>query len=161
MTGSAPDRRSAVVLLVHHGDAVAPDVDPQRPLSSLGRRQAEWLATYAHDAGIRPTAIWHSGKLRARQTAEPFLLICNPGAEFRAVRGLRPEDRAEAVREVLVGEAEDIAIVSHMPVLPAIAEALIGERVEFPLNGMMLLERLGPMSYRMRWRVSPANDETR
>ena len=78
---------------VHHADAVGPDVDPQRPLSpTLGRTQAAALAERVKAAGFKPASIWHSGKLRARQTAESFLQACNPFAEFRMVRGLRPDD---------------------------------------------------------------------
>jgi len=91
------------VHLVHHANAVDSSVDPQRPLSSLGLTQAEWLARMASEAGVRPGTIWHSGKLRARQTAEAFLRACNPFAQFAMVRGLRPEDPPQWVRDVLEG----------------------------------------------------------
>jgi phosphohistidine phosphatase len=58
------------VILVHHADAVGPEVDPQRPLSSLGQQQAQAVANQLKARGSAPSAIWHSGKLRARQTAE-------------------------------------------------------------------------------------------
>ena len=60
------------LLLVHHGDAVGPGVDPMRPLSSVGRAATERLAGLAAQRGVKPDVIWHSGKLRARQTAELF-----------------------------------------------------------------------------------------
>ena len=50
------------VCLVHHADAVGPQVDTQRPLSERGHQQAEWLATYVKGLGFMPAAIWHSGK---------------------------------------------------------------------------------------------------
>ena len=87
------------VYLVHHADAVGPDVDPQRPLSALGRTQAAALADRVRGAGFAPASIWHSGKLRARQTAEYFLQTCNPFAEFRMVRGLRPDDPPDWMRD--------------------------------------------------------------
>jgi phosphohistidine phosphatase SixA len=66
------------VFLVHHADALGPHVDPQRTLSRAGIRQADLLAAQAKARGVVPALIWHSGKLRSRQTAEAFLLACNP-----------------------------------------------------------------------------------
>ncbi len=81
-----------MLYLVHHGDAVGPDVDPMRPLSERGRAQVDALAREAGSRGAKPDVIWHSGKLRARQTAEAYWRCCNPLASFSAVRGLQPTD---------------------------------------------------------------------
>jgi phosphohistidine phosphatase len=71
-------------ILVHHAEAVGPEVDPQRPLSARGRDQAERLAEGLQARGVVPAAIWHSGKLRSKQTAEAFLRR-SPFADFRMV----------------------------------------------------------------------------
>jgi phosphohistidine phosphatase len=119
------------VCLVHHADAVGPAEDPLRPLSELGHQQAERLAASARDRGVRPAAIWHSGKLRARQTAEAFLRACNPFAEFRMVRGLRPDDPPEWMRHELVAESRDVLLVGHMPSIAALARTLVRMRPRF------------------------------
>jgi phosphohistidine phosphatase len=129
------------VFLVHHADAVGPDVDSQRPLSSLGRQQAEALAAKLGAAGCVPAAIWHSGKLRARETAEAMLRVCSPFAEFKMVRGLRPDDPPEWMRDVLRAETRDVMIVGHMPSLPAIAASLSLSATHFPLHGALSFER--------------------
>ncbi|MEQ1910662.1 MAG: histidine phosphatase family protein, partial [Vicinamibacterales bacterium] len=72
--------------LAHHGDAVGPGVDIRRPLSDAGRADTERVAAAAAARGAKPIVIWHSGKLRARQTAEIFWRACNPLAEFSATR---------------------------------------------------------------------------
>ena len=54
------------VYLAHHGHAVNPDVDSQRPLSRKGRDQVETLSSQAAGRDVHPDVIWHSGKLRAR-----------------------------------------------------------------------------------------------
>jgi phosphohistidine phosphatase len=79
-----------VLYLVHHGDAVGPDVNPMRPLSDRGRVESDMLAQKAAERGVKPDIIWHSGKLRARQTAECYWKRCNPLATFSAARGLQP-----------------------------------------------------------------------
>ena len=129
------------VYLVHHGNAVRADVDSQRPLSALGLRQAEWVATQAKAAGFTPAVIWHSGKRRARETAEAFLRICSPFAEFKMVRGLRPDDPPEWMRDELAGESRDLVVAGHMPHLSGLAMLLSPDARDFPLNGAMVFER--------------------
>ena len=140
------------LFLVHHAEAVGPSVDPQRPLSSAGHAHAGALAASARDAGVKPDAIWHSGKLRARQTAEAFWRACNPFASLKMVRGLRPEDSAVWVRDLLLVEEQDVLLVGHMPNLPALLELLTGES-RFPLHGLVWLEREdgAAFSERRRW----------
>jgi phosphohistidine phosphatase len=142
------------VYLVHHAEALGPNLDPQRPLSTRGVKQAEWLAGFAREKGARPAIIWHSGKLRARQTADAFWRACNPLAEVRLVRGLRPEDPPEWMRDALEAEELDVLLVGHMPQLPELAELLAGSR-GFPAHGMVALERTGPRVYAERWRAEP------
>jgi phosphohistidine phosphatase len=142
------------VFLVHHAIAVGADVDTQRPLSSVGQEQAASLAAMASDKHVVPAAIWHSGKLRARQTAEAFWRTCNPFAEFRMVRGLRPEDPPDWMRDALEGEERDVLLAGHMPHMAALATVLAGS-VNFPINGMIALERVGPRRYEERWRLTP------
>src|SRR5581483_4328614 len=103
------------VYLVHHGAAVGPEIDPRRPLSPVGRAGVDRLAELAAARGARPVVVWHSGKLRARQTAEAFRRACNPLAEFGATKDLQPDDPPLWMRDRLRGEARDILIAGHFP----------------------------------------------
>jgi phosphohistidine phosphatase len=146
------------VFLVHHGDAVGPGVDPQRPLSDLGRRQAAAHAEVVRAMGFAPDAIWHSGKLRSRETAEAFLRVCAPFAEFKMIRGLHPEDPPEWLRDELAAETRDVLLVGHMPHIARLTYMLSGGAAEMPLNGMVGFER----SPDGRWRViSGSGDRAR
>jgi phosphohistidine phosphatase len=142
MSDSPEPRR---LVLVHHGDAVPEQIDPQRPLSPWGRERVERLAQNAAARGVRPAVVWHSGKLRARQTAEAYWRACNALAELRAMGGLRPDDGPWQLRDHLLGESRMVMIVGHMPHLPrALGFLTTGDdnaRVEFPLNGLVILER--------------------
>jgi phosphohistidine phosphatase len=131
--------------LVHHADAVGPDVDPLRPLSSQGRARVEALAQRAAARGVKPAVIWHSGKLRARQTAEFFWRICQPLAQFSAMRGLQPDDPPRWIADTLMGETRDIMLVGHMPHLSGLLTLLIsgqsGAAVpDFPSHGIVELQ---------------------
>src|SRR3982074_3454896 len=112
------------LFLVHHGAAVGPEVDPQRPLSPVGQLAVARAAADAAAGGARPTVVWHSGKLRARQTAEAFWRACNALAEFSATRDLQPDDPPEWIRDRLRGETRDIAIAGHFPYLPQLLALL-------------------------------------
>jgi phosphohistidine phosphatase len=129
--------------LVHHGDAVGPEVDPQRPLSAVGRASVDFLAGKTAARGVHPTVVWHSGKLRSKQTAEAFWRACNPLAEFSATRDLQPGDPPEWIRDRLLGETRDILLVGHFPHLPRLFALLLGQpeasAPEFPSHGLVTL----------------------
>ena len=146
-----------MLYLVHHGDALGPDVDPLRPLSERGRAATLLLADEAARRGARPEAIWHSGKLRARQTAEAFWKVCNPFAAMSAERALQPDDPPGWMRDRLIGETRDLMIVGHMPHLPRLLRLLRGEDPEmsattFPQHGVVALEAAGD-SWKEMWRI--------
>lgn len=143
------------VFLVHHADAVGPHVDPQRPLSEMGHMQASALSRTAHDAGVKPSIIWHSGKLRTRQTGEAFLTACNPFAAFKMVRGLAPDDPVDWIADAIEAEDQDVMVVGHMPHLGVLAIRLAQSAGPFPLHGLICLERLGERHYVERWRAEP------
>ena len=129
-----------MLYLVHHAHALAPDVDHMRPLSSLGRGQAERVARAALARGAKPAAVWHSGKLRAKQTAE----IC--------WRTLNPEIPAESPTP----GASGVLIAGHMPHLPRLLRRLTTGRrdglADFPQHGCVALERTGDR-WEERWRI--------
>jgi phosphohistidine phosphatase len=145
--------------LVHHGDAVGADIDPMRPLSYRGRAGVDLLAQKAAERGVKPDVIWHSGKLRARQTAEAYLMRCNPFATFAAARGLQPNDPTGWIVDAITGERRTILLAGHFPYLPRLLGRLIAgdpdaDPVEFPLNGIVALEDVDG-KWVERWRMKP------
>jgi phosphohistidine phosphatase len=153
------------LVIVHHGDAVGPEVDPRRPLSPSGREAVDRLAADAASRGVKPAVIWHSGKLRAKETAEAFWRACNPFAEFSATRDLQPGDQPEWMRDRLRGETRDILIAGHYPHLPKLVTLLLtagperpgphDEPPPFPQNGVVALETGDAgATWRELWRLS-------
>jgi phosphohistidine phosphatase len=145
------------LFLVHHGDAVAAEVDPRRPLSPKGRTDVERLAAEAAALGARPQVVWHSGKLRARQTAEVFWRACNALAEFSAAKDLQPDDPPKWIRERLRKDSRDLMIAGHFPHLPRLLALLItgGEAgADFPLHGVVaLVTQDEGATWRELWRL--------
>jgi phosphohistidine phosphatase len=130
------------LFLVHHGAAVGPDVDPRRPLSLSGRLSVDQLAAEAATRGARPAVVWHSGKLRAKQTAEAYWRACNALAELSASKDLQPDDPPQWIRDRLRGETRDVLIAGHFHHLPRLLSLLVsgGEAgADFPLHGAVAL----------------------
>jgi phosphohistidine phosphatase len=142
-----------MLFLVHHADAVDPSLDPQRPLTERGQGHAHRLATHAAERGVKPAVIWHSGKLRARQTAEHFWRACNPLAEFSAARNLQPGDPPQWAVDAVTGETRDVMLVGHMPHIARLL-ALLTETAPtapFPLHGLVVLQE-GATGWTEVWR---------
>lgn len=146
-----------MVFLLHHADAVPPDVDHMRPLSGLGRAQADLVIAQVLARGARPATIWHSGKLRARQTAEVAWRTLNPFASFGAARGLQPDDDPDTMAVALDAETTDVLVAGHMPHLARLLHRLTtglrdGGAASFPPHGCVALEK-AEERWEERWRI--------
>ena len=116
------------------------------------------LASEAAARGVRPVVVWHSGKLRARQTAQAFWQACNALAEFSATPDLQPDDPPSRMRDRLRGETRDILIAGHFPHLPRLLSLLLTGRADltgpFPQHGIVALERAAETdSWKEIWRI--------
>jgi len=156
---------TATLLLVHHAEAVDPGVDSRRPLSTAGLEAARNLAAAVAARGFTPEVIWHSGKLRARQTAEVLWLAGSQHAAVSATRGLQPGDAPGWMVDQLAGETRALALVGHMPHLPVLLARLTGAPRDaapsFPLHGCVALAPDGDGRWREVWRHSVATGERR
>jgi phosphohistidine phosphatase len=115
------------LFLVQHGEAVPEDVDPDRPLNAQGRadiqRLAEWLVSH----NVKVSRILHSGKTRARQTAELLRPLLPSSSRIYEGQGLAPNDSPESFLHQLKDQDEDILIAGHMPfVARCVSQALTG-----------------------------------
>jgi phosphohistidine phosphatase len=149
--------------LAHHGEAVGPEVDPRRPLSGAGRAAVERVAAQAAAHGARPQVVWHSGKLRAKQTAEELWRACNALAEFSATRDLQPDDPPQWIRDRLREETRDILLAGHFPHLPRLLALLVtgGEAgPDFPSHGVVaLVTDDGGETWQEIWRIESTKNE--
>lgn len=147
------------VILVHHATALGPKEDAMQPLSGLGRAWADDAALEAARLGAKPSTIWHSGKLRARQTAEAFWRTCNPLASMSAQRGLLPGDPPQWIAHRLLVEEGELLVAGHMPQLALLLRLLVSGDAhapapDFPAHGVISLERKDER-YEELWRIVP------
>ncbi len=114
-----------MLYLIRHGEAQsAQQKDAQRPLSDRGRREAEQTARWVADRGAAVSQIRHSGRLRARQTAEILARYWTPAGGVIAVPGLEPEDDVETAAAIHSNDGA-VALVGHLPFLGRLAGLLL------------------------------------
>ena len=137
-----------MLYLVHHADAVPPEIDPMRPLSSRGRAAVALVALDAAKRGAQPDVIWHSGKLRARQTAEIVASQMDPRPPIVVIDSLSPDGSSQAVLADLEKQSRrsKIALVGHEPGIGELAARLAGSRhpLEASVGGYLRTGADGP-----------------
>jgi phosphohistidine phosphatase len=150
------------VYLMQHGEAAAEANDPARALTDEGRAAVTRVASRARAAGVRIDRCLHSGKLRARQTAE--LLAAAAVADRVEPRdGLAPNDPITPIVEWLGAEAGDntIAVVGHLPFLDRLASSLIADDpdakvISFQMAGLIkLVPKPDRVGFAVAWVLSP------
>lgn len=146
--------------LLQHGDAVPESVNPDRPLSEKGRLDVKRLARFVGWSAFKVARIVHSGKLRARQSAELMATEMGEGAAPEAHPGLGPSDPVEMVASQAAGWQRDTLIVGHMPFLGRLAAQLVCGNPELPLaafqpGSMACLERDASGRWSIAWMLRP------
>jgi phosphohistidine phosphatase len=144
--------------LIQHGEAVSDDVDPKRPLSKKGRADVESTAAFMARNGVRVDEIWHSVKLRAKQTAE----IIAEALKVKKViekKGLAPNDPVDVVATEINASDNDIVIASHLPFLQKLSSLLLTgseshQIIKFRQGGVVCLEKTDSV-WSVVWMVGP------
>ena len=119
------------IYLVQHGTALPKEEDPQRGLSPGGIADIERIAGVAAGYGIQVSQIKHSGKKRAKQTAELFSKYLEPDRPVQAQSGLNPNDN---ILDTAPGIANDNTMfVGHLPFLAKLLSYLITGSQDTPV----------------------------
>jgi phosphohistidine phosphatase len=146
--------------LVQHGAAKAEAEDPKRGLTDQGRQTVERMAEFLSTVTLSLDRIEHSGKLRAKQTAEILAARLRPNEGIKEVAGLAPNDDIEPMRARLEKESKTLMVVGHLPHLSRLAARLLGlgaDRtvIEFRMGGVVRMERDDAGRWLVSWAVVP------
>jgi phosphohistidine phosphatase len=144
--------------ILQHGDAEPASVDPERPLSAIGVRDIENMATRLHGMQVQPAYIFHSGKQRARQTAQIISQQIAPELEPVQTDGLAPNDDPAIIIEDIIRLDQEILIVSHMPFVSRLCSDLLsgGAGCTFgSVPGTVMCLQSGPQGWQMQWMLRP------
>jgi phosphohistidine phosphatase len=145
--------------LVQHGPALAKEVDPDRPLSDVGRRDVERVAAFLKPSELRVASVVHSGKTRARQTAEILAAAVSDGSLERRA-DLNPNDPVNPIAEEAVTWTADTMLVGHLPFMARLASRLVGVDVDlgvaaFQPGSVVCLEREQGGRWTIAWMIRP------
>lgn len=155
------------ILLVRHTDAVSDMEDSHRPLSDKGIEQAKQIASFIAKAKWTSKVIYHSGILRAEETANILRDKGMKDAELKVKKSISPESEVEDLSDWLdelshSGKSENITLVSHLPFLESLAGLLLtGSAAKTPVHvskgAALCLEREESVGglWRVRWMVTP------
>jgi phosphohistidine phosphatase len=143
--------------LVQHGEAVSGSVDAEKTLSPKGLHDARALAEACARQRIEAVEVIHSGKTRARQTAE--LLAEALRVPVRAVAGLDPLDPVRPFADACASMRSTV-VVGHLPFMERLAALLLAGHEDPPVlafqrGGMACLERNPPGAWCILWTAYP------
>lgn len=118
------------------------------------------MAAFLGDRGIQVSRILHSGKLRARQTAEALAKRLKAPGGVSETDGLNPLDDPAVWAERLATEREDLMLVGHLPHMSRLAALLLaGDAdqpiVQFQMGGVVCLSRDDEGRWSVDWLVVP------
>jgi len=147
------------VYLVQHGEAKAEAEDPERPLTDHGRDEVRRVARRAVLLGSPLAEIRHSGKLRARQTAELMAEHFWPSRGVREVGYLAPNDDPGTARSELEAAREPLMLVGHLPHLSRLASSLLvndpgKEIIRFRMGAIVCLAK-AEGGWALHWILTP------
>ena len=148
------------IYLMQHGRPVSKEEDPDRPLSDQGRGDVERMAELLEKGGVRIEEFLHSGKTRARQTAEIMSTRLNPGVTPMEKQGLSPLDDVNEIAGQINEREKDLMIAGHLPHLANLTSLLVAGSesipvVSFQQGGVVCLEKGERSRWTIAWMLVP------
>ena len=110
--------------LVQHGACKSKEEDPERSLTEAGKGKITALCELAKKFPIEPTAIHHSTKKRAKETAHLIAQKLELAVEPIEVAGLAPMDDVKSYWQS-IKDADGLMVVGHLPFLSKLAAFLV------------------------------------
>ena len=120
------------IYLVQHAKCLPKDRDPEKGLSEQGAADATRIAEVAAGYNVPVSRILHSGKKRARQTAEIFYNFLAPQNGLSIADGIKPLDDVALFGDQLDSTANTM-VVGHLPFMEKLTAYLITGSPEKPV----------------------------
>jgi phosphohistidine phosphatase len=147
--------------LVRHATPKPAGEDPARPLSGKGIEEAGVIASFlmrGTEGAVR--RILHSGKRRARETAEIIADHLDLAGGVEETDGLRPNDNPAIWGDRCTVEDEDVMLVGHLPHLERLAAFLVcgetgGGIMRFAPASAACLARDDDGAWSIEWVITP------
>jgi len=146
------------IYLVQHAQCLDKNIDPDRKLSAKGLAITTQVAKIAANEKIAVSTLYHSGKLRAQQTAELFSEHIKT-AQIESIDGLSPLDNVKDFADHFQF-TEKIMIVGHLPFMERLTSYLItGDQeltvVKFQNSAIVCLDQDKNKHWYLKWTIMP------
>jgi len=144
------------IYFMQHGLAVDKADNPERPLSEAGIHQTKQIANILLRSKIPISTIFHSGKLRASQTADIIAATLDITATS-VIDHLSPNDDVHWLVDKLNTDAA--LYVGHLPHLEKIVAYLVTGNEEVGIvkfqNSATTCLKQSDKHYRLKWYLTP------
>lgn len=146
--------------LVQHAEAKKEEEDSSRQLSEKGFQDISRVAAYVAQLNIKIDKIFHSTKLRAKQTAGILFENLKPMKGISEVDGLSPLDDPNIWAERLKDLQENVLLAGHLPHLARLSALLLSGNadkniVSFRMGGIVCLKKDDAGIWSLQWMLTP------
>ena len=148
------------IYLVQHGEAVAKNVDPERPLTEQGKFAVQRTAKALAHAGVEVKRVIHSGKLRARQTAEILANTIDTCLQLKTSDLIKPNDDPRAFGLQVNSWNSNTIVIGHLPFMAKLVSLLVtGDDfqtlVAYQPGSVVCLELVEINDWQINWMLRP------
>ncbi|UCC78693.1 MAG: phosphohistidine phosphatase SixA [Candidatus Zixiibacteriota bacterium] len=150
------------VFLIQHAESKPKEEDPERTLTDEGSENINKISSYARQhINVSVDRIFHSGKLRARQTAEVLAGYLKPAEGVSETDGLEPMADPTIWAKRISQIQNDIMLVGHLPHLGRLTSVLLGADatksiVNFRNAGIVKLSQAPDDNWMIDWIIVPS-----
>jgi phosphohistidine phosphatase len=152
-----------LIYLIQHGEAKEENKGAERLLSAKGVRSIREMSFRFYLNNVRVDQILHSGKQRAKQTAE-IIAEYITSENYKTISdtdGLSPLDNPGIWDDRLKYLTSDLMLVGHMPHLGKLASLLLcgdigRDIISFTPGCAVCLERLDLGNWILKWMLTPS-----
>ena len=147
--------------VVQHGRNLTKTEDPEKGLSVDGKLDTERIAGVANGYRVKVSRIVHSGKKRARETAEIMASVLSPTNGLETLKGMNPLDDVRTFAASLELDM-NIMLVGHLPFLERLIGLLVcgdPDRTVFKLqnSGILCIDHVPEVKNPViRWALMPS-----
>lgn len=148
------------IYLVQHGESLAKEIDPDRPLSPQGKIDVAYTADFLKTTGVNVGKILHSGKTRARQTAEILAEALSKKGILTAISGIDPNDPVDQFAKQINFWTEDTLIAGHLPFMAKLVAQLVLNNeanvvTAYQPGSVVCLARGDDGAWQIQWMLRP------
>ncbi len=148
------------LFLVQHGKQTPKDQDPEQHLSEQGKEDVARIAGTAKGYNVKVSRIEHSGKARARETAEVFAQALDPEKGVGQREGIKATDDVKPLKDQ-VKPGDNLMLVGHLPFMEKLASHLITGNegppvIKFQNGGIVCLDSYPDTeNWCIKWTLMP------